>query len=163
MKTITGTMIYYYFVCRRKLWYFSHELDMEKTSDLVGLGKLIDEDSYSKNEKHIMIDDAISIDFLQNWSVVHEVKKSRGVEEASIWQLKYYMMVLEEKGIQVEKGVLDFPVLRKREIIVLTQDDRDTLHKVMEEIYSIIESPTAPKPIDTKVCKKCAYYEFCYI
>lgn len=28
-ERITGVMIYYYFVCKRKLWYFCHEINME--------------------------------------------------------------------------------------------------------------------------------------
>ena len=103
MKSVTGAMLYYYYVCDRKLWYFSHQLDMEHTSDLVQIGKLIDEESYNREKKHIMIDDVISIDFLQNWRIVHEVKKSKSVEIASIWQLKYYMWILENKGVEIEK------------------------------------------------------------
>lgn len=57
MKAVTGEMIYYYYVCDRKLWYFSHQLDMEHTSDLVRIGKLIDEESYNREKKHIMVDD----------------------------------------------------------------------------------------------------------
>ena len=29
---ITGVMIYYYFVCKRKLWYFCHEIRMDEYS-----------------------------------------------------------------------------------------------------------------------------------
>ena len=36
---------------------FSHQLDMEHTSDLVRIGKLIDEESYNREKKHIMVDD----------------------------------------------------------------------------------------------------------
>ena len=50
---ITGVMIYYYFVCKRKLWYFCHEIRMEAENEDVILGKILDESSYSKNEKHI--------------------------------------------------------------------------------------------------------------
>lgn len=51
MKKITGVMVYYYFVCKRKLWLFGNDLDMEHTSELVGIGKLIDETSYSREKK----------------------------------------------------------------------------------------------------------------
>ena len=59
---ITGVMIYYYFVCKRKLWYFCHEIRMEAENEDVILGKILDESSYSKNEKHINIDNIINID-----------------------------------------------------------------------------------------------------
>jgi len=77
MKKVTGVMVYYYFVCKRKLWYFSNNLNMESTSELVGIGKLVDETSYSRERKNILIDEVINIDFLKNWKVVHEVKKSK--------------------------------------------------------------------------------------
>ena len=48
-ERITGVMIYYYFVCKRKLWYFCHDLQMENVSqnENVQLGKLLDE--YNKH------------------------------------------------------------------------------------------------------------------
>ena len=47
-KRITGVMIYYYFVCKRKLWYFCHEINMESENENVQLGKLLDEKSYER-------------------------------------------------------------------------------------------------------------------
>lgn len=67
---------------------------MEQESELVTMGKLIDEHRYSREKKHIMIDEKINIDFLQNWSIIHEIKKSDKLEEASIWQIRYYIYVL---------------------------------------------------------------------
>ena len=58
---ITGVMIYYYFVCKRKLWYFCHEIRMEAENEDVILGKILDESSYSKNEKHINIDNNVIV------------------------------------------------------------------------------------------------------
>ncbi len=43
-------MVYYYFVCKRKLWYFKNDVNMEHNSELVGIGKLIDEDSYGREK-----------------------------------------------------------------------------------------------------------------
>ena len=114
VKPVTGVMVYYYFVCKKKLWYFINNITMEQESELVGIGKLIDETSYRREKKHILIDENISVDFLKDWKVVHEVKKSRKIEEASEWQLKYYIWLLKEKGISVEKGILDYPLLRKK-------------------------------------------------
>ena len=36
---ITGVMIYYYFICKRKLWYFCHQITMEEGNENVQLGK----------------------------------------------------------------------------------------------------------------------------
>ncbi len=63
---ITGTEFNYYHLCKRKLWLFSHGIQMEHTSDNVLLGKLIDEHSYPRQKKEIMIDGVIKIDFLDD-------------------------------------------------------------------------------------------------
>ncbi len=48
---VTGVMIYYYFVCKRKLWYFMNEINMESDNENVMLGKLLDENSYRRDDK----------------------------------------------------------------------------------------------------------------
>ena len=60
-ERITGVMIYYYFVCKRKLWYFCHDIRMETENEDVILGKILDESSYKKKDKHVNIDDIINI------------------------------------------------------------------------------------------------------
>ena len=59
-ERITGVMIYYYFVCKRKLWYFCHDIRMEAENEDVILGKILDESSYKKKDKHVNIDDIIN-------------------------------------------------------------------------------------------------------
>lgn len=34
---VTGAMVYYYYVCKRKLWYFLHEIRMEHDNQDVEL------------------------------------------------------------------------------------------------------------------------------
>ena len=96
-KRITGVMIYYYFVCKRKLWYFCHEINMESENENVQLGKLLDEKSYERDEKHINIDNVINIDFIREHQELHEIKKSKAIEEAGIWQVKYYLTKLQQE------------------------------------------------------------------
>lgn len=163
MKKITGVMVYYYFVCKRKLWFFSNNLDMEHTSELVGIGKLIDETSYDRERKHILIDEMINVDFLKDWKIIHEVKKSRKLDEAAKWQLKYYIWVLRNKGVNIEKGILDYPLLRKREEIYLTTEEENELMEVLKDIENILNTTLPPYAINKPYCKKCAYYEFCYV
>lgn len=65
MKEITGLMVYYYAVCKRKLWYFYNSIDMEQNSGNVYIGKLLDENTYKREEKHINIDNVINVDFIK--------------------------------------------------------------------------------------------------
>lgn len=163
MKRVTGVMVYYYFVCKRKLWFFSNDVSMESNSELVGIGKLLDETSYNREKKNILIDETINVDFLKDWKIIHEVKKSRKIDEASKWQLKYYIWVLRHKGVEIEKGILDYPLLRKREEVLLDEHEEKDLMIVLEDIKNIINSKLPSDTINTGICKKCAYYELCYI
>lgn len=156
-------MVYYNFVCTRKLWYFSNDLNMEFNSELVGIGKLIDETSYSREKKNILIDEVINVDFLKDWKVIHEVKKSKKMDEAAKWQLKYYIWILRTKGVEIEKGVLDYPLLRKREDVFLDKDEEEELRVVLDEIQNLIDMKVPPLVNKKNICKKCAYYELCYI
>ena len=72
-EKVTGTMVYYYFVCKRKLWYFSNEINMESENESVILGKLLDEGSFKRDEKHINIDQTINKDFIREFKKLHEV------------------------------------------------------------------------------------------
>lgn len=163
MKQITGLMIYYYFICHRKLWYFINEITMEQNSELVSIGKVLDETSYQREKKSILIDNQINIDFIQNGAVLHEVKKTKAIEEAGEWQIKYYMYYLEERGVKEIEAKVDYPLLKQTKEVFLTQEDREILKKAIQDIEKILESDKIPKKLDTKICKKCAYYDLCYI
>lgn len=163
MESITGMMIYYYFVCIKKLWYFANELEMEQNSELVSMGKILDETSYEKEKKNILIDGTINIDFVKTSAILHEVKKTKAIEEAGIWQIKYYMFYLENKGVKDIIGEIDYPLLRERKEIVLEEEDRQRLNKVIEDIKKIVKQDKPPKINADKKCKKCSYFDLCYI
>ena len=102
-ERITGIMIYYYFVCKRKLWYFVNEINMEAEDENIILGKLLDENSYKRDDKHINIDNVINIDFIKEHRELHEIKKSKALEEAGVWQVKYYLYYLKQRGVDGTK------------------------------------------------------------
>lgn len=162
-KQISGTIFYYYFVCKRKLWFFSNGIQLEEDNEDVILGKLIDENSYSKELKHILIDNTVNIDFIKDWKILHEVKKQKSIEEAGIWQLKYYLYFLKIRGINIEKGILDYPKLKKREEVFLSENDEKKIKEILSEIEKITVMEKPPELEKLKICKKCAYFEYCYI
>ncbi len=160
--TVTGSQINYYNVCHRKLWLFSHQITMEHTSDNVKIGSLIHETSYKKKKKEIQLD-GIKIDFYdKNNGVIHEVKKSKAIDTAHHWQLKYYIWYFKQLGIDVS-GSVDYPVLRRREKVTLSEEDNIQIIQMLDDIEHIILKETPPDVIHAKFCKKCSYYELCYI
>ena len=162
-REISGTMFYYYFVCKRKLWFFANEIQLENENEDVIIGKLVDENSYSRELKHVLIDNTVNIDFIKEWKILHEVKKQKSIEEAGIWQLKYYIYFLKERGINIEKGILDYPKLKKRQEIFLSKEDEERIENILLEIREIINLKLPPKLEKLKICRKCAYFEYCYI
>ena len=162
-ERITGVMIYYYFVCKRKLWYFSHEISMEAENENVMLGKLLDESSYQRGEKHINIDNVINIDFIKEHKELHEVKKSRAIEEAGVWQVKYYLYYLKQRGVDGLKAKIDYPLLKKNLMVELTQEDEAQIERIMGDIHAMKEQMLPPEFSKGKICAKCAYYDLCVI
>lgn len=162
-ERITGVMVYYYFICKRKLWYFVHEINMENDNENVMLGKLLDENSYKRDDKHLNIDNVINIDFIREQKELHEMKKSRAVEEAGIWQVKYYLYYLKQRGVNGLKAKIDYPLLKKNLIVELTEEDEEQLDKIIQDIVIMKTQAHPPQFMSKKICAKCAYHDLCFI
>ncbi|HOJ93464.1 MAG TPA: CRISPR-associated protein Cas4 [Dictyoglomaceae bacterium] len=159
---VTGIKINYLFVCERKLWLFDRGIGMEHTSEKVLLGKLLDEFSYPKEKKRrVLIDDLISIDIL-NEDEIREIKYSNKLEEPNRMQILYYLYYLKKLGIQ-KKGVLNYPKQKRREIVELTPVEEKKIEDAIKRIEEIIKMETPPPVEKKKYCKRCAYYEFCFV
>jgi len=157
----TGVQVNYYFVCKRKLWFFSHGISMENKSEDVLLGKLLHNRSYRNVKKDILID-RISIDFVERNGeiVLHEIKKSRKLERSHRYQILYYLYSLKRKGVNA-KGMINYPLLRKVELIKL--EDENEIKEILLNIEKIISLSEPPAPEKKKFCRKCSYFELCWI
>ena len=161
----TGTHIQYLHLCHRKLWLFANGLNMEHTSDLVTEGKLIDQNSYLQraNKWQQLQIEGIKIDHYDaQLEVVIEVKKSNKKEAAHIAQVKYYLFVLERNGVGAKHGILEYPKMRISEEVWLNESDRQVIPNWEKQVLEIIRQEKCPVRIEKSICKKCAYYDFCY-
>ncbi len=163
---ITGTHINYYLICHRKLWLFANSIQMEHTNDMVTEGKLIHETSYSqrssKYEEIAM--EGIKIDFYDaKDKVIHEIKKSSKLHEAHIWQVKYYIYIMEQNGIEGVSGILEYPKERKTEQVYLSSIDIEQIKEFVADITKIIHSDSIPETISKVRCKNCSYFDFCFV
>jgi len=159
---ITGVKVSYYFICHTKFWLFSHNITLEKEHDNVNIGKLLHEDRYKRDSKEITIDQTISIDFIRKGDtiVLHEIKKTKSMEEAHRWQMLYYIYYLKSKGISAI-GEINYPLVSRKEEIVLLEKDESEMENVINDIRKIAMG-RMPTPKKINICKKCAYYEFCF-
>lgn len=162
---VTGTQFNYYMVCHCKLWLFANGINMEHTSELVEMGKLIHETSYpQRSDKYTEVElDGVKIDFYDAKNkVVHEVKKSDSHEEAHEWQVKYYIYVLERNGMEGVTGILEYPKMRETRQVLLSDIDRVHIAGFEKDIEQLIASENCPKKLDQKKCRHCSYFDFCW-
>jgi len=161
----TGTQIAYFAVCPTKLWLFSHYICQEKNSELVEIGRLLQQAHYASDVKEILIDYKISIDLIRKKGmlILHEIKKSRKLECAHKLQMSYYLYYLRNvKGIEGVIGVINYPTQRKIVKVELTLDKEVEILEILNKIKRVISSPYPPLPTYKKYCRKCAYFEFCF-
>lgn len=157
---ITGTLFSYYFLCHRKMWLSHNRICYEHDSEAVAMGKFIDENTFQREKHNIIVDGLINIDYIKN-QLVYEIKKSDKCEEMSINQLKYYLYLLRNKGIEMN-GVILYPLLKKSREISLNEADVKNIEENLKIIESILSKEIPPKIIKQSACRNCAYFDFCF-
>ena len=88
----------------------------------------------------------IALDFVTKGDEieVHEVKKSKKMEKAHEMQVLYYLYVLKKRGISA-KAVIDYPVIRERKQLELTEQAEKELELAMVRIREIAAAPLPPE------------------
>jgi hypothetical protein len=144
---------------------FAHRLNLEDNSEIVRVGKAIHEDKAKSSENSEIKIDNIALDKINSKYVV-EIKKSDADIEACKWQLLYYLKILKDKGIE-RKGKLEFIEKNKTDrkiiFIELNEEIEKELNEHISKIEELLSMDELPTVINKPACKKCAYYEYCYI
>lgn len=164
IQQITGTLINYYFHCQTQCWLHANRINLEDNSEDVRIGKVLHEISEEKAKKAEVKIDNVKIDKITKEYLV-ELKKSDSDPEAVKWQVLLYLYKLKQKGIE-RKGKIEYIEKRgdkKVEYIDLDEENEKELLDVLDAITSLITSPTPPSPVFENKCKRCAYYEYCFI
>lgn len=160
---VTGTHIWYYFICKREVWLMVHQIAPDQEDENVDLGRFINEHTYRRNKQEITIGN-IKVDRIRREDgqlIIGEVKKSSTFLESARYQLLYYLRTLKEMGIQA-KGELLFPEEKKRETVILTDKEEKELDAAIADIRRIARIPVAPPPRKIGYCRRCAYREYCW-
>lgn len=161
---INGTLMNYYIHCKRQCYLHGNRINLEDNSEEVKIGKALHEAKENDKNTEITIEN-IKIDKLTK-EYLTEVKKSDADPEAAKWQLLFYLKVLKEKGID-RKGKLEFIEKNRKDkkTVILELDDEieKQLYQYEEAIKQLLLKEEVPPVLDKPKCKKCAYYEYCYI
>ena len=160
---INGTLINYYFHCKRQCYLCGNRVNLEDNSEDVAIGKVLHESKYTGENTEVKIDN-ISLDKITD-RYVTEMKKSDADIEAAKMQLLYYLKVLKEKGIEREGKLIFLEKNKNQKIDIIKLDEKNLnlLKNCEEEISKLLENDIVPPIEKTKGCKKCAYYEYCYL
>ena len=150
---ITGTIVNYYFHCKRQCYLFANRINLEDNSEDVRIGRVLHEikakDGKNTEIKYEnMVLDKISSKYIE------EYKKSDSDTEAARMQLLFYLKNLKEKGI-IKEGKLVYEeknkkTTRKTEIIKLDEQNLEKLNKCMEKIEELINQEEVPSVEKTK-------------
>jgi CRISPR-associated exonuclease Cas4 len=95
-----------------------------------------------------------------------EIKKSDSDPEAVKWQVLLYLYTFKGKGVE-RKGKIEFIEKnrqnKKVHYVELDEVNEKDLLEVLAKIKALINEERPPEPIFENKCKKCAYYEYCFI
>lgn len=160
---VTGTDIWYYYICKRQCWLMLHRIAPDEEDENLEIGRFIHEYRYERGKREldlgsVKIDRVIKV---KGELVVREIKKSSRFLESARFQLLYYLDVLRNMGV-IAKGELVFPEERDKETVEWTPEKKAELDKAVEEIRRIARLPMPPEPKKISFCKKCAYREYCW-
>lgn len=162
---VNGTLINYYFHCKRQCYLHGNRINLEDNSEDVKIGKAIHEEKANNKENSELTIDNIKIDKLTDEYLI-EIKKSDADVEASKWQLIYYLTILKQKGIE-RKGKLEFIEKNKTKnkivYIELNEELENELQNYIDDINDLLNKDIIPEVINKPKCKKCSYFEYCYI
>ncbi|MEF8848341.1 MAG: CRISPR-associated protein Cas4 [Candidatus Thermoplasmatota archaeon] len=160
---ITGVMVQYYKTCKRELWFFSHNINLNYEDENIKIGRQIQESSYFRKKKELRLG-TIALDVVEkNGDIcIYEIKKSSKLEEPSKYQLYYYQWFLRKKGVKA-RAFLVYPTERKKEELKLNKKIVEELEEIVEKIKNIVFKDTPPPPKRRPYCNECSYYEFCWV
>lgn len=160
---VNGTLIWYYNICKREVWLMSRNIVPDQGDENIDYGRFLHEHTYRRNKKEILFGNVKFDVLLHNKEelVIGETKKSSTYEEASKWQLLYYLKVLDETGISA-RGQLLYPEERKRVDVELTTETKARLEEITRQIQEIMDAEYPPKIEKCRFCAKCGYNEYCF-
>lgn len=143
----------------------SRAMIADQDHDYLQIGNLIEEKSFERDKKSVYIPQiGAMVDMVrkqQGKYQIIEIKKSSKTLESGKIQLKYYLYLLKQQGIEAD-GVIKIPTERVSEDITLTETDIKEIDLLLQKIQNVLELPAPPPAKRIRQCPKCAHFEFCW-
>lgn len=81
---------------------------------------------------------------------------------AHIYQLLYYLYFLKKSANVKAKGILNYPLLKRKVNLQLTAELETELENILVNIKNIINQEKPSEAEWKSFCKNCAYRELCW-
>lgn len=161
---INGTIINYYFHCKRQCYLFANRINLEDNSEDVRIGRIIHEIRAEDGTNTEIKYDNMAMDKITDKYVI-ELKKSDSDVEAAKMQLLFYLQNLQNKGISKEGKLIFYEKNNNEKIekIILNKENINKLNECENQIEKLLQEKLPPKIVKQKGCQKCAYYEYCFL
>jgi len=113
--SINGTLIWYYYICKREVWLMSRYIVPDQENANIDLGRFIHDEAYERQKKEINLGNIVLDIFRKEKGqlIIGEVKKTSRYEKSAMMQLAFYLKELKEHGVNAS-GELLFPKERKK-------------------------------------------------
>jgi len=160
---VNGTLIWYYYICKREVWLMARQLNPDEHDENVEWGRFLHEWRYGREKKELAFNN-VKLDIVSERDgqlLVVEVKKTSTFEKSATMQLLFYLWQLREAGVEAT-GELRFPEEKRRKAVALNEESIRELQQAVRDIRRIIASDRPPKAEKIRYCGKCAYHEFCW-
>jgi CRISPR-associated exonuclease Cas4 len=159
-RPITGTLVWYYAICKREVWLMAHNIAPDEEHQALEMGRVVHESYYTRLRKEVEAE-GMKIDVIEReGGIIYEVKTSSKFLDATRLQLGYYLWRLERMGVKA-RGVIAVP-REKKNPVILDDDLRSRVMSALREIYSLCSEPLPPPPVKIPFCRRCAYRDFCW-
>lgn len=158
---ITGTLVNYYFTCKREAWLYSRHIYADQNDENILIGKAL-ADIKEKN-LHKFAYSNLKFDKISKENghyLITEYKKTLKNPNAAKMQLLFYMYILK-MNLKLKK--VQGKVISGKKVIFIDDlsDEFLKMDEYLDEITSFINLENVPKFVETKLCAKCAYFSYC--
>lgn len=160
---VTGTLVWYYFICRRQAWLMAHQINPDEDDPNLEYGRFLQRFSYGRERKEGAVGSS-RVDLYKpkpGKLIVVEVKKSSRFLRSATMQTLFYLKQFNERGVEAT-GEIRIPDEKKKIPVELTDASLRELDQAEEDILAVIKQKMPDPPKKTGWCKNCAYRDFCW-
>ena len=77
-------------------------------------------------------------------------------------QMAFYLWLMNRANMPVEHAILEYPKQRRRSEFHYDSRTEARVEAAIEEIRVLLTQDSCPPLLNSRICKSCAFHDFCY-